>query len=378
MQQMKPMGQENRKPSGRVVNRLKQIHQILPHLNYGDAIANHAIEIMHHLRELGYQSKIFAIKFDGRLRDKTERFDPNAIQNDAGVLYHHAIGSDMTQFAVEHQGPKCLIYHNITPADFYMPYRPEYAQILEDGRIQLEKIASHFPISAGVSYYNMQELKAFGFKNPTVLPITVSPDKWDVNPDTKLMGRLQDGVTNIIFVGRVAPNKRQDDLIEVFSAYLTFDSNARLSLIGITEPGDPYYVHVRHVIKKLGLMNHVALTGQVTDEELQAYYRTAHLFWSMSEHEGFCIPLIESMWFDVPILAYKSSAVPETLHQAGMMFNDKNDLTSIAALANLLVKNKKLRLNVLKSQRKRREAFLPHVIWPKFDNIIKQMEYQLK
>ena len=375
---MKPVGQENRKPSVRVVNRLKQIHQILPHLNYGDAIANHAIEIMHHLRELGYQSKIFAIKFDGRLRDKTERFDPNAIQNDAGVLYHHAIGSDMTQFAVEHQGPKCLIYHNITPADFYMPYRPEYAQILEDGRIQLEKIASHFPISAGVSYYNMQELKAFGFKNPTVLPITVSPDKWDVNPDTKLMGRLQDGVTNIIFVGRVAPNKRQDDLIEVFSAYLTFDSNARLILIGITEPGDPYYVHVRHVIKKLGLMNHVALTGQVTDEELQAYYRTAHLFWSMSEHEGFCIPLIESMWFDVPILAYKSSAVPETLHQAGMMFNDKNDLTSIAALANLLVKNKKLRLNVLKSQRKRREDFLPHVIWPKFDHIIKQMEHQLK
>ena len=375
---MKPIGQENRKQSGRVVNRLKQIHQILPDLNYGDAIANHAIAIMHHLRELGYESRIFVIKLDKRLRDKGEKFDVNAIQNDAGVLYHHAIGSGITQFAVEHRGPKCLIYHNITPADFFKPYRPEYAKILEDGRIQLEKLASHFSISAGVSYFNTQELTAFGFKNPTVLPITVSPDKWDFNPDTKLMDRLQDGITNIIFVGRVAPNKRQDDLIEAFSAYLTFDPNARLILIGIIEPADPYYFHVRHVIRKFGLMNHVVFTGKVTDEELQAYYRTAHLFWSMSEHEGFCIPLIESMWFDVPILAYKSSAVPETLHQAGMMFNDKSDLTSIAALANLLVKDNKLKLKVLKSQKKRRQDFLPHVIWPKFDNIIKQMDHQFK
>lgn len=375
---MRPINQDNNKPSGPVEKRLKNIHQILPDLNYGDAVSNYAIAIMDHLRALGYQSKIFAFNIDERVHDKADKFDAKAIQNDAGIIYHHSIGSDITRFVVKHSGPKCLIYHNITPAEFFKPFRPKFAKILEEGRIQLAKLASHFPISAGDSYFNSQELSALGFNDPTVLPITVSPAKSDVHPDTKLMDQLQDGITNIIFVGRVAPNKCQHHLIEAFSHYLSFDPNARLILIGIIERIDPYYFHVRLVTMKKGLMKHVIFTDHVTDEELQAYYRTAHLFWSMSEHEGFCIPLIESMWFDVPILAYKSSVVPETLDRAGMMFNDKNDFASIAALANLLVKDKKLRSEILKSQEKRRQDFLPHMIWPKFDIIINKMECQLK
>jgi glycosyltransferase involved in cell wall biosynthesis len=99
------------------------------------------------------------------------------------------------------------------------------------------------------------------------------------------------------------------------------------------------------------------LAGQVSDAQLLAFYRTAHLFWSMSEHEGFCVPLIEAMWFDIPVLAYKSSAVPETLGKAGLMFTSKDDLVQVAALAKLLVKDKELRDKVIKPQQLRREAF---------------------
>ena len=194
--------------------------------------------------------------------------------------------------------------------------------------------------------------------------------------DSKLMSRLHDGITNILFVGRIAPNKCQDHLIEAFHHYLTMDSDARLIIVGFGQPADPYYQHLKKNISKFGLMRKVFLAGQVTESELQAYYRTAHLFWSMSEHEGFCIPLIESMWFDIPVLSFKSSAVPETLGDAGILFNSKDDLVQVAALAKLMVRDSKIRDSVLNAQKRRRNAFLPEAVWPQLDRLIQKMEEQ--
>lgn len=360
----------------RRIEKLREIHQLLPNLEFGDAISNHAISIRNYLRSCGYVSDIIVETLDDRIKNQGTIFKPNSINKNAAILYHHSIGSILTPYAVDHTGPKCLIYHNITPGRFFEPYSLNFAKLLEFGRKDLNRLASVFTISVGDSAYNASELKENGFPDPGILPISINPDQWNHAPDPHLMDKLQDGCKNILFVGRIAPNKCQDQVVDAFFQYLTMDQDARLHLVGQCEPGEPYYEHVYYTIIKHGLENHVYITGQVTNSELQAYYRTAHLFWSMSEHEGFCIPLIEAMWFDVPVLSYKTSAVPETLGKAGILFTSKNHLIQVAALAKLLVRDTALREKIIHHQRQRREDFLPQAVWPKLDSIIQRMEVQ--
>ncbi|MDP8936037.1 MAG: glycosyltransferase, partial [Cyanobacteriota bacterium] len=336
---------------------LQEIHQLLPNLNYGDAISNQALGIRDYLRNLGYKSDIYVRYVEGRVAHEAKAFQPQSISPKAGLIYHHSIGSEVTDYAITHPGSKCLIYHNITPAKFFLPYRPEFAKLLEAGRTALSQLAEKFPVSAGVSAYNAAELLTSGFDEPALLPIAVDPRKWDIPADTSLMQQLQDGKSNLLFVGRIAPNKCQEHLLEAFAHYLTMDREARLILVGWGDISDPYYRHIVNTIQKLNLTKYVLISGQVNDAQLLAFYRTAHLFWSMSEHEGFGVPLVEAMLFDVPILAYKSSAVPETLGEAGLMFTSKDDLVQVAALAKLLVKDNLLRAKVINMQRRRRNYF---------------------
>jgi glycosyltransferase involved in cell wall biosynthesis len=354
--------------------KLREIHQIMPNLFYGDAISNQACAIRDYLRQCGYNSEIFVQYLDKTMRGEGTVFALQSLDQNVGLIYHHSIGSDLTDYAIKHKGPKCLIYHNITPSHFFKPFRPAFASLLEKGRKELTKLAPHFPVSAGVSEFNASELHSYGFYQPFVVPIMVMPHKWDMMPDREIMKKLSDGRTNILFVGRLAPNKRQDHLIEAFSYYLTMDSAARLILVGGSERNDPYYYYLRNISEKLGLAQHVIITGLVSEEQLLAYYRTAHLLWSMSEHEGFCVPLIEAMWCDVPVLAYKSTTVKETLDKAGIMFTHKKYPALVASLARILISDRNLREKIIKAQRKRRLDFLPRHVWPKLHSLIDALQ----
>lgn len=340
------------------------INQFLPNLAHGDAISNEAIFIRDQLRALGFYSEIYVQYIDPRVADECRQFTAERVKRSDAAIYHHSIGTEITPHLIRFTGPKCLIYHNITPGQFFEAFRPEFAQILYKGRHYLAQLGQHFQISMGVSAFNASELAQAGFPNPGVLPLAIDPSKWAFLPDPLIMEQLQDGRTNLLFVGRFAPNKKQDDLIVAFSHYLQLDPDARLILVGKPESDDPYVLHLRDLISYLGLTDSVVLPGSIGDAQLAAYYRSAHLFWSMSEHEGFCVPLIESMWFDVPILAFKSSAVPETLANASLMFTHKNDMPSLAALAQLLVTNVALREELIRAQRRRRLAFLPENVLP--------------
>jgi glycosyltransferase involved in cell wall biosynthesis len=337
----------------------RRIHQVLPNLAFGDAISNQALLIRSFLRQEGFESEIFVRHIDPRVSDKCNVFHPSSIGPSTAIIYHHSVGTDLTPDLVAHRGPKFLIYHNITPAEFFEPYRPDFAEVLRQGRRELHDLALHFPNSAGVSAYNADELRVCGFQNPSILPLCVDPTKWNEPADPELMKQLQDGRTNILFVGRIAPNKQQDELVRAFSYYLAFDSTARLILPGAFEPDDPYVAHIRNTIRLLGLDRSVFLPGSVTEAQLAAYYRTSHLFWSISLHEGFGVPLIEAMWFDVPVLARKSSAIPETLGDAAFMFDSKSNLSQVAAAASLLIQDRELRNRIIAAQRKRRQHFLP-------------------
>lgn len=354
----------------------KAMHQLLPDFVYGDAISNQAKSIRAHLRRLGYQSDIFCKRRAEILSSEAILLDDATPDPGSGIIYHHGIGSDVTALAVAHAGPKALIYHNVTPAEFYEPYRPGFAWMLEVGRSELKRLAPHFPVSVGDSAYNARELAASGFAAPQVLPIIIEPDKWSIEPATSLMERLQDGKTNLLFVGRLAPNKRQDRLLEAFTHYRDLNKDARLILAGQGRASDPYFQYLTRRRAELKLTDAVEITGQIDDSELLAYYQTAHLYWSASEHEGFGAPLIEAMWFDVPVLALDESAVPETLGGAGVLYKKNEPLSSVAALAYQLTHDEQLRKTVISGQRLRRLRFTPEAVAPSIEELCESLESQ--
>ena len=357
------------------LHRFRAVHQLLPDFVFGDAISNQALAIRAHLRAAGYDSDIFAKRREARVAAEARPVDEGGIGAGAGLIYHHSIGSEVTAGAVAHAGPKCLVYHNITPAEFFVSYRPGFAWLLETGRATLPRLARHFPCSVGDSPFNAAELARCGFRAPGVLPIIVSPDKWNVAPDERTARRLRDGRTNILFVGRVAPNKRHDRLVRVFAEYARLDPGARLVIAGEGRVSDPYFQHLLRLVGRLRLRGRVIITGQITDAELMACYHAAHLYLSPSEHEGFGVPLVEAMWFDVPVLAARAAAVPDTLAGAGLLFDPAADLREVARLAKLLARggDAGLRRRVVAAQRTRRESFTPSSVRPALEELLRRM-----
>ena len=353
---------------------LPAIHQLTPGFAYGDAISNQAMIIRDLLKNLGYRSRIFTEHIDPSMAHEATRFkDGKGIKGSAGLIYHHSIGAGLTDFVIHHPGPKMLIYHNVTPPDLVRDADPALAEILEQGLNDLGRLAPHFPVSAGDSRFNSDDLEDHGFNAPSVLPICISPEKWNIRAEPNMMARLQDGRDNILFVGRLVANKCQHDLIDAFASYLSMYGNARLILVGGFIEEESYYQGLKKQVREMGLEGDVLFTGKVPDDALHACYRCADLFWSMSEHEGFGVPLIEAMWFDVPVFAYKSSAVPETLGAGGLLFTGKDDLQRLAVVAKLLIHDEDTRNKVLSGQQNRREVFLPEAIQPLLEKLVEKM-----
>lgn len=349
--------------------RVAAIHQMLPTLVPGDAIGDHARRLRRWLRARGLRSDLISVHCDPRLEAERVRFQPGILRPDEGLLYHHSIGSELTPEAVGHRGPKLLVHHNVTPPEFFAPYRPEFAPLLAQGREELAKLAPAFPHSVGDSRWNADELAHAGFRAPGVLPIAVGPEPWDEPADPAWMERLQDGAPNLLFVGRIAPNKRQDHAIGLLAHLHAHEPRARLVLAGPETPEDPYASCLRLLAARLGIADRVLFTGELAPAALQACFRSARLFVSCSEHEGFGVPLVEAMWFDVPVLAFRSTAVPETLGAAGLLYTEKR-WPEVAALAARLLRDDALRARVVAAQRGRREAFRFAALEPVYDAVL--------
>ncbi len=355
-------------------NKPSAIYQLLPGFAYGDAISNQAIIIRDYLRQKGYVSEIITEHLDPGMAHEASLFkDEKGIIAGNGLIYHHSIGAGLTDFVIQHAGPKALVYHNVTPPAMVCDNDPALAAILEQGIQDLQVLAPHFTVSVGDSQFNSQDLEDNGFLSPSVLPIVVPPEKWNIPADPFMMDRLQDGKDNILFVGRLIANKCQHDLIEAFAAYHAMYGNSRLILVGGFIKEERYYQSLKKQVVDAGLKENVLFAGKVPDSILHACYRCSHLFWSMSDHEGFGVPLIESMWFDMPVFAYKSSAVPETLGEGGLLFTDKEDWQQLAATARLLMHDADLRDTVIAGQRLRRETFVPEAIEPRIDALLRGM-----
>jgi glycosyltransferase involved in cell wall biosynthesis len=255
-----------------------------------------------------------------------------------------------------------LIYHNITPSDFFQPFDPLLASQTRRGREQLQHLRKRTLLALGDSFFNEAELRQVGYVHTGVLPIVLDPAQYDLEPNLDLLNRYRGGGVKLLFVGRLAPNKRQEDLIKLLWYYRRIDPEARLFLVG--SPGASSYPEwLQELTEMLNLTEAVVFTGRVSQKDLVTYYRLANIYVSMSEHEGFGKPLIESMYFGIPVLAYASAGVPETMGGAGVLFRRK-DYEALAELIDIIVKDETLRNRIVARERERVKEFLePSVRW---------------
>jgi glycosyltransferase involved in cell wall biosynthesis len=338
------------------------VNQWVPAAHRGDAIGDSARAVRDMLRGMGHQSDLYALTVDDDLRGNVLPFsDPGASRGDM-TIFHFALPSPMTAAFANLGGCRVLQYHNITPASFFAPYDAQLFRLAALGRRELASLVGHVDLALGDSEFNRQELEAAGFEKTGVFPIAVNTARITAAPRRPALEKiLSDGLINILFVGRIVPNKKIEDhirLAEIYKRYV--DSYYRFIFVGRYDGIPRYYAQVRALIEEFRMLpDRFWFTGPVPDDDLAAFYRWADVYVSLSEHEGFCVPLIEAMAADVPVLAYSAGAVPETLGGAGVLFAPK-DLELAAETLGMLVYDGTVRTHVLAGQRKRLEDFAPH------------------
>jgi glycosyltransferase involved in cell wall biosynthesis len=335
------------------------VNQWLPAAHTGDAVGDHARALRDLCRRRGDDADIYALAIDADLEgDVLPWSDPASRQGDVTLL-HFAIPSPMTQALATLPGTRVLVYHNITPARFFAPFDAGICRLAAAGRAELAAIVDRVDLAVGVSEFNRRELDEMGFPRTSVAPLLVNTGRLtSAAPVLPLERLLQDGLVNILFVGRVAPNKKIEDhirLAEQFKRYV--DIYYRFIFVGKYDAVPRYFSAVRALIAEYQMLpERFWFTGPVPDAELATYYRNAHAYVSLSEHEGFCAPLVESMAMDVPVLAYAAAAVPETLGGAGVSFAPK-DLEYAAELLGALIYDDPFRDGVIAGQRRRLQDF---------------------
>ncbi len=331
------------------------VNQWVPAAHRGDAVGDSARRVRDLLREMGHQSDLYALTIDDDLRDDVRPFTHADAKTGDLTIFHFALVSPMTaEFARLPRG-RVLQYHNVTPAHFFGAYDPAIFRLANLSRDDLRSLVGHTDAALGDSEYNRRELEGLGFTNTGVFPIAVDLARI-TSPIRRpaLEAVLNDGLRNFLFVGRIVPNKKIEDhirLAEVYKRYV--DERYRFIFVGRTDGVPRYYNMVRALITEFQMpADRFIFTGPVPDEELSVYYRTASVYLSLSEHEGFCVPLLEAMAADVPVLAYGCTAVPDTLGGAGISFTPK-DLEHAAELLGELTFNQSLRTAVIEGQRRR-------------------------
>jgi L-malate glycosyltransferase len=335
------------------------VTQWLPAAHRGDAVGDSARKVRDLLRGMGHESHLYALQIDEDMRGEVRPFaGAEASRGDVTIL-HYAVPSPMTEAFASLPRGRVLQYHNVTPAHFFAPYSPEIFRIAALGRRELATLAGRTDLALGDSEYNRQELEALGFAPTGVFPIAIDTRRiTDAPPHPALERVLRDEFTNFLFVGRIVPNKRIEDIIvlaEHFKRYV--DAHYRFIFVGRTDGVPRYHAAIRALVDRFQMLpERFVFPGAVSDWELAAYYRTARVYISMSEHEGFCVPLLEAMAAGVPVLAYASSAVPDTLGGAGVAFAEK-DMEYAAELLGQLAFDPALRARVIEAQYRRLDAF---------------------
>jgi glycosyltransferase involved in cell wall biosynthesis len=359
------------KPKKRPLPGKPTIHQVLSHLAANDAVGNEALLIRRYLRQRGLASQIYADHLDHRLRRwarPLDRFE-SEVGNDDIILWHFSTGSRIMDWIKSLGQPTIMRYHNVTPDKFFRRIHHQAAFDARLGRHQLQLASEMVELAVGVSEYNRSELVAAGYKETAVAPFIQDFEAFQPARPGPFSRRFNGGGPNLLHVGRLAPQKRIDQIIKTFYFLKRIEGGARLFIVGGDAGFETYAAGLEKLCNKLNL-NDVYFVGQVDHTALTEYYSLADIYLCLSEHEGFCVPLVEAMTADLAVIARAAAAIPETLGEAGLLLAEPHPAQVAEAIA-LLSHDSDLRQNIIDGQRRRLKELDPSSAFSKLWDLLK-------
>lgn len=346
-----------------------KIVQVLDYYASGNAVANCAVTYHKFSRKLGLDSKIAARLIDKEDPDVVDLSYLDTLSRDDTIMYHLCIGTPLNNDICDYECKKVLVYHNITPPEFLEKYDQGLAEACAEGLRQLVMMKPYFQLYLADSEFNKQDLIKAGYEADkiVVIPPLVSRKDLERLPDSYTVNKYGDGWTNILFVGRVSPHKKHEDLIRIFNYYKkNINSKSRLILAGGVM--ENYCRHLEKFAKELELED-VIFTRQISFPQLLALYKTASIFLCTSEHEGYCIPLIEAMVFGIPVIGYNAGAIGDTMGGSGILLEDKSPVL-VSKIINELENNEQTREHLLERQNAYLETITEEEIFKMYKNWI--------
>lgn len=335
-----------------------------PSLTRFDAVGNDCIQQYNCLKGAGIETRLYAENYEKDFKAiLIPEKDLSKFLSDENVLliYHHSIfwEKGLELFSIT-RGKRVLKYHNITPAHFFIRYSAFSANICHKARAQnYQFYKAGIDMLWGDSLYNNKDFLNLGLvpERQRILPPFHNLGQ-EISADVPLLQKLSDGKTNVLFVGRVVPNKGHIHIMKTAQYFRTlFGTDVRFVIVGALDKWlGRYYQELGSTSSGLGLNEIVNFTGRVTEKELKAYYLGAHVFIIMSEHEGFCVPILEAQQFRVPIVALNRCAVKETLGENQIGYDDINYETFASAIETIR-KNADMRLYLAEEGVKNLERF---------------------
>ncbi len=344
-----------------------RIVQFSAGFNTGDAISNEMLFLKKNFESQNFKSEIYSENIGDLAKKLAKKYKLYSYLKDDILIYHHSIHSSIFDFVKSLPVKKILIYHNVTPHEFFLPYDLKLSYFLKKGREELKELKNFFEYSFADSTYNLQELLDLGYPNAEKLPIHYDFSKLKIL-ERKGSSRLK----NIIFVGRIAPNKKHSDLIKIAKLLMDHypEIEFKLYLVGYcSKELLNYKKELELMIQIFQLEDKVIFSDFIDDEKLFEFYSNADLFLCMSEHEGFCVPLLESIHYGIPIIAFSAGAVKDTLNGSGILLEEK-DFMMIAELVKKVLLEDSFKNKIVNQQTLMLEEFKKDESIKKLNDII--------
>jgi glycosyltransferase involved in cell wall biosynthesis len=334
------------------------VHQLLPTAAPRDAITEQAIAWRDLLHGWGYESEIVAEHVHPDVAKGVLRLDRagKRLLNEGGLVLHYAVWSATAETAVRARGPLALYYHNITPGDLLRDFNSEVAELCDRGRDSLTAFQGRADAVMAASSFSAADLREAGLGDVAVVPLLV-----ELPPEIPPRNPNRDPV--VLTVGRIAPNKRLEDVIKAFTLYQRHHApEASLVIVGSELGFENYRRALELLVARVGARS-VVFTGPISSEARDAWYRRADVYLGMSVHEGFCVPLIEALAYRVPVVARDAGAMPETLAGAGLVL-DGRDLPLVAEALHELTTSASTRRVLFDAAERRLAELEPEVLVP--------------
>ena len=308
--------------------RVTAVHQFIPTLAVHDAIGAHSLQLQSLVTEMGMASHLYVDSVVPQLAGRTTHYTRYRGGPGQVLLYQASTGSAIADFLLARSEPLLMSYHNITPSKMLDHWEPAISIELDEARSELARLAPRTAHAIADSAFNEAELRELGYRSTSVSPPMIDPAALSMTPDEATADWLSHWRRNrgavLLFVGRIIPNKAQHDLVRAFALYRkVYDPGARLCLVGgVSSPR--YHAALKAQVDDLGLQDVVDITGSVSGPELVAYYKQSDVLVCLSDHEGFCVPVVEAMHHRLPVIGFDAGAVGETMGSAGLKLPAKS------------------------------------------------------